>query len=401
MGTYFDALQGSLDLGQDLSGYVPYTGAVSDLDLGVYKAVAARFQTANLDLTGSTVQSVVAPLYLSAGTTGLYIQFNGSTVAYADSSFQFNVVKTLVIGDGVSDASAIFQDEQTVNAATVKPDKLSGGSYTALLPATNGVGGSFILGDVPSSGNILYGKGNNVVTSSKNFQYTEGGGVSSLLLGGAGFDGELKLYSEQGATDRTLTIRPNTTMTADSTFYFPAAVPGGTRAVTMTSGGVMGYLAGTANRVLFFSSTDTVGSDADFTFSVDTLTVTKIAATTYTGLQTYADAVNLAFNTTTGSKIGTGSTQKIGFWNATPVVQPSAYTQTYSTASRTVNAYTTDAESSAYSGIDNLQVGSVYAQVSDLNALRVAYENLRASYDNLIQVVNSLIDDHQATGLCA
>jgi len=77
------------------------------------------------------------------------------------------------------------------------------------------------------------------------------------------------------------------------------------------------------------------------------------------------------------------------------------YTQTYNTASRTVNAYTPDTESVAYTGIDNLQLGTVYAQVSDLNTLRVAYENLRTSYDNLIQVVTALIDDGQSTGLIA
>lgn len=77
----------------------------------------------------------------------------------------------------------------------------------------------------------------------------------------------------------------------------------------------------------------------------------------------------------------------------------SAYTQTFSTASRTVNAYTSDAESSAYTGIDNLQIGNVYAQLGDLNSLRTAYENLRAMADNLIQVVNALIDDGQAFGM--
>lgn len=35
------------------------------------------------------------------------------------------------------------------------------------------------------------------------------------------------------------------------------------------------------------------------------------------------DGVNLGFGTTTGSKIGTGAAQKIGFWNASPVAQPS------------------------------------------------------------------------------
>ena len=45
-----------------------------------------------------------------------------------------------------------------------------------------------------------------------------------------------------------------------------------------------------------------------------------------TGLLTFADAVNMAFNATTGTKIGTATTQKIGFYNATPVVQQTAST---------------------------------------------------------------------------
>ena len=34
-----------------------------------------------------------------------------------------------------------------------------------------------------------------------------------------------------------------------------------------------------------------------------------------------ADAKNLAFNTTTGTKIGTATNQKLGFWGATPAAQ--------------------------------------------------------------------------------
>lgn len=37
---------------------------------------------------------------------------------------------------------------------------------------------------------------------------------------------------------------------------------------------------------------------------------------------TIAEAVDVAVGTTTGTKIGNGATQKLGFWNATPVVQP-------------------------------------------------------------------------------
>lgn len=36
-----------------------------------------------------------------------------------------------------------------------------------------------------------------------------------------------------------------------------------------------------------------------------------------------AHASNIIAGTTTGTKIGTANTQKLGFWNATPIVQPS------------------------------------------------------------------------------
>jgi len=51
-----------------------------------------------------------------------------------------------------------------------------------------------------------------------------------------------------------------------------------------------------------------------------TTTGTKIASFVPGGL-TLSDGMNIAVNATTGTKIGTGTTQKLGFWNATPVAQ--------------------------------------------------------------------------------
>jgi hypothetical protein len=47
------------------------------------------------------------------------------------------------------------------------------------------------------------------------------------------------------------------------------------------------------------------------------------SAITWTASQTLSD-VNLILGTTTGTKIGTATNQKLGFYNATPVVQPTA-----------------------------------------------------------------------------
>ncbi len=72
--------------------------------------------------------------------------------------------------------------------------------------------------------------------------------------------------------------------------------------------------------------------------------VTITPATTVTGILTsnggitMGDAKNIITNATTAKKIGTSTSQKIGFWNVTPVIQPTAYTQTYATANKTLIA---------------------------------------------------------------
>jgi hypothetical protein len=45
------------------------------------------------------------------------------------------------------------------------------------------------------------------------------------------------------------------------------------------------------------------------------------STSTFNDTVTLADAINIAVGTTTGTKIGTATSQKIGFYNKTPVVQ--------------------------------------------------------------------------------
>lgn len=49
-------------------------------------------------------------------------------------------------------------------------------------------------------------------------------------------------------------------------------------------------------------------------------------STTSSSAVTLGDASNIVLNATTGSKIGTATSQKLGFFNATPIVQPAAAT---------------------------------------------------------------------------
>ena len=107
---------------------------------------------------------------------------------------------------------------------------------------------------------------------------------------------------------------------------------------------------------------------------------------------------DIVTDTTTGMKIGTGTTQKIGFWNATPIVRPSAFTQTYSTASKTHAAVTSAAV--ATTAATNITPFG-YTTAAQADAIPVAINAVAADLLNLKQVVNSIIDDLQAVGLLA
>jgi hypothetical protein len=66
-----------------------------------------------------------------------------------------------------------------------------------------------------------------------------------------------------------------------------------------------------------------------------------------------ADAENLIFGTTTGTKIGTATSQKIGFWNATPIVQP---TTAVASATRVGGGGTTLTDTDTFDGYTLAQV---------------------------------------------
>ena len=49
-------------------------------------------------------------------------------------------------------------------------------------------------------------------------------------------------------------------------------------------------------------------------------TYMPLAGGTFTGTVTFADTINVVFNTATGTQIGTGATQKIGLWGAIGII---------------------------------------------------------------------------------
>lgn len=92
-----------------------------------------------------------------------------------------------------------------------------------------------------------------------------------------------------------------------------------------------------------------------------------------------------------------GAKARIGFFGVASVAKPSAYTQTYATANKTHAAYTPNDKSAAFTAVPAALTDA--ATLADLNALRIAVENLRLHHQSTAQVVNAVIDDLQAEGL--
>lgn len=108
----------------------------------------------------------------------------------------------------------------------------------------------------------------------------------------------------------------------------------------------------TATRVIFAAADGTLTEAAGFIFVTPRLTLPMngildvgsgtlglanggITRLSIGSVCTFADAVNLAFGSTTGTKIATATTQKLSFYNATPIVRPSALTTQLTTLTHT------------------------------------------------------------------
>lgn len=117
------------------------------------------------------------------------------------------------------------------------------------------------------------------------------------------------------------------------------------------------------------------------------------------GLTTIADAQNVAVGATTGTKIGTATTQKLGFWNATPVAQPASASQAAAPAltAQTLTDSTTGTPSTTIA-----DVGASFSQsgLNNINASMVAQiNNLRTDLAAVRTLVNQLRADLVAAGL--
>ena len=117
-----------------------------------------------------------------------------------------------------------------------------------------------------------------------------------------------------------------------------------TLGVAGTAGGAVALKGSTSGTATL--QTAAAAGAVTVTLPAVTDTLAVLGANTFTGAQTLSD-VDIVLGTTTGTKIGTAITQKLGFYNATPVVQQAT---TGTATGFTANTGTTIHDASTFTG---------------------------------------------------
>ena len=270
--------------------------------------------------TALNVTGTVAVANGGTGATTLPANYllmgnNTSPVAYASSVYQAPSTGNVLLFSTTDNATGKLQvnGNETITGGYLKFGSglstlgenyglgVSSGDAThpfwvggsGLVVGTTPSGGSYGVGSVYASGQLI----STVATGTAPLQVTSTTPVANLSIGG------------NAATVTNGTFTTSLTNNGGAgVLAWPAA---GATLTVPTGGGTLGSAAFTAASAY---ATSTQGTEAD--------NAMPKAGGTFTGSVTMTDATNIIAGTTTGTKIGTATTQKLGFFNATPIVQP-------------------------------------------------------------------------------
>jgi len=134
----------------------------------------------------------------------------------------------------------------------------------------------------------------------------------------AGADISLRITNNVGATAMSVSNVGSIATIAGATFSL-----GGRITFQSPSSGQLTISNGSFNDFTRFQLGGTSSSFPALGRSATFLTVHLADGTAGGGVQ-LSEGASIDFGTTTGSKIGNSTSQKIGFWNATPAIQPTA-----------------------------------------------------------------------------
>ena len=224
----------------------------------------------------------------------------------------------------IAEVSGLAYVTKSVTGAQV------GGSGAGLTVGTTAIGSG-------TNGRVLFQAGG-VLQQSDRFTFDNTTATNILQLGaGANLGVSLRTIAP-GVTSTDIAFRVRNS--ADTANLFDVQGDGvanvrtrmscGFSGMTTTGGALFVYAGNSNDNVARFYNTSgiaflnirTAGNGGEIQLNNGSggagITLNGI----YSSAITFGDSKNIAFNTTTGTRIGEATNQKMGFWNATPIVQP-------------------------------------------------------------------------------
>lgn len=261
---------------------------------------------------------------------GPYIEGNGSTGVLIDSGAQYNCfvggevtangaditdngLNTIFLGT-VTTGGALKSSLGNIDTAAITAQLNGSTTKTAVVKA--------ILNTTDATQNGLY------VSNLTNFAQT--GTIAFLQAANAG-DSAKVLQIRNNGTGKSLSIEDtsgNAKFTVDKAGLVHTIIDKGiefeasTRYLRWDSGEGLWLAAAENNATLKISFPGGTGKLLFDQFGMGEVARFSNGNLSLNGDLIFNDAKNVQFNTTTGTKIGTGTTQKFAFYNATPIVQP-------------------------------------------------------------------------------
>ena len=179
--------------------------------------------------------------------------------------------------------------------------------------------------------------GNGGTTYNTQYSFSSGGTLTASTFAGslsasvAGIGTQIHSVGSTSTAPFTIFTTNGGASITPRSFFGTQASTAGTKSYGFEStNGISLIGANGSNRIIraaidIANLTNTAGAETgDLIFSTKPSgsAITEKLRISATGDFTYFDGGNFIIGTTTGTKIGTSTSQKIGFWNATPIVQP-------------------------------------------------------------------------------
>lgn len=264
--------------------------------------------------------------YVNGGTSVFSLAGNGNlsvsgnlNISKSPTASGSALVNSGTLFTGGTGTTTLPMYRMQSGAATAATTWSTSGTYQG-INADSGFSGNFVdyrvnggaslfivnsAGSIVSAGNITAGASNSFVWNGRSKISSPSDGTITLQNNAATGFTKLALGSDVAAPTAT-TIQTNSVVAGTSN----------TAGTNLTIAGSQGTGTGAGGSILLqVAPAGTTGTSQNALITALTIDSTKAF--------TFADAANLVFNTTTGTKIGTATSQKIGFFNATPIVQPS------------------------------------------------------------------------------